>query len=305
METYKKIIEDIYSELKNVDDIGKVANYIPELGNVNDKNFGVHITTIDKNSFGIGDHEKKFSIQSISKILSLTLAYQLEGEALWQRVDVEPSGNPFNSLQQLESDKGIPRNPFINAGALVISDILVGHLKNPKEDFLNFCKNISNNPTLNYSEKVAQSEKKTGFRNRALCNFIKSFGNIKNDTEKVLDFYFHMCSLKMSCKDLSEIFLYLADDRFLCQKGKRILTESQAKRINAIMLTCGFYDESGEFAFRVGLPGKSGVGGGIIAVHPDKFCITVWSPKLNPKGNSYKGMLFLEKFTTKTESSIF
>ncbi|WP_026776718.1 glutaminase [Polaribacter sp. Hel_I_88] len=305
METYKKIIEDIYLELKKVDDIGKVANYIPELGNVNDKNFGVHITTIDKDSFGIGDHEKKFSIQSISKILSLTLAYQLEGEALWQRVDVEPSGNPFNSLQQLESDKGIPRNPFINAGAIVISDILVGHLKNPKEDFLNFCKNIANNPTLNYSEKVAQSEKKTGFRNRALCNFIKSFGNIKNDTEKVLDFYFHICSLRMSCKDLSEIFLYLADDRFLCQKGKRILTESQAKRINAIMLTCGFYDESGEFAFRVGLPGKSGVGGGILAIHPDKFCIVVWSPKLNPKGNSYKGMLFLERFTTKTESSIF
>ena len=305
METYKKIIEDIYLELKNVDDIGKVANYIPELGNVNDKNFGIHITTIDKNSFGIGDHEKKFSIQSISKILSLTLAYKLEGEALWDRVDVEPSGNPFNSLQQLESDKGIPRNPFINAGAIVISDILVGHFKNPKEDFLSFCKDISNNPTLNYSEKVAQSEKKTGFRNKALCNFIKSFGNIKNDTEKVLDFYFHMCSLRMSCKDLSEIFLYLADDTFLSQQGKRILTESQAKRINAIMLTCGFYDESGEFAFRVGLPGKSGVGGGILAIHPDKFCITVWSPKLNPKGNSYKGMLFLENFTTKTESSIF
>lgn len=305
METYKKIIEDIFLELKNVDDIGKVANYIPELGNVNDKNFGIHITTIDKNSFGIGDHKKKFSIQSISKILSLTLAYKLEGEALWQRVDVEPSGNPFNSLQQLESDKGIPRNPFINAGAIVISDILVGHFKNPKEDFLNFCKDISNNPTLNYSETVAQSEKKTGFRNRALCNFIKSFGNIKNDTEKVLDFYFHICSLRMSCKDLSEIFLFLADDNFLSQKGKRILTESQAKRINAIMLTCGFYDESGEFAFRVGLPGKSGVGGGIVAVHPDKFCITVWSPKLNVKGNSYKGMLFLEKFTTKTESSIF
>ena len=170
---------------------------------------------------------------------------------------------------------------------------------------MSFCKNISNNPTLNYSEKVAQSEKKTGFRNKALCNFIKSFGNIKNDTEKVLDFYFHMCSLRMSCKDLSEIFLYLADDNFLCQKGKRILTESQAKRINAIMLTCGFYDESGEFAFRVGLPGKSGVGGGIVAIHPDKFCITVWSPKLNVKGNSYKGMLFLEKFTSKTESSIF
>jgi len=305
MENYKKIIKEIYSDLKNVEDIGKVANYIPELGNVNDANFGINITTINKESFGVGDFDKKFSIQSISKILALTLAYKLEGEKLWERVDVEPSGNPFNSLQQLESDKGIPRNPFINAGAIVVSDVLLSHLENPKEDFLNFCKEVSNNPNLNYSEKVAQSEKKSGFRNRALCNFIKSFGNIKNDTEKVLDFYFHICSLRMSCKELSEIFLYLMDDNFISHKGNRILTMSQAKRINAIMLTCGFYDESGEFAFRVGLPGKSGVGGGIIAIHPDKYCIAVWSPKLNIKGNSYKGMLFLEKFTTKTESSIF
>jgi glutaminase len=305
MDNYKKIIKEIYADLKNIEDTGKVANYIPELGNVNANNFGINITTIDRESFGVGDYEKKFSIQSISKILGLTLAYKLEGEKIWERVDVEPSGNPFNSLQQLDSDKGIPRNPFINAGAIVVSDILVGHLKNPKQDFLEFCREISENPELNYSEKVAQSEKKSGFRNRALCNFIKSFGNIKNDTEKVLDFYFHICSLRMSCKELSQIFLYLTDDNFISHKGNRILTMSQAKRINAIMLTCGFYDESGEFAFRVGLPGKSGVGGGIIALHPDKYCITVWSPTFTVKGNSYKGMLFLEKFTTKTQSSIF
>lgn len=305
MENYQKIIKQIYLDIKTVDDTGKVANYIPELANVSDSNFGVHITTIDKSSFGIGDFDKKFSIQSISKILTLTLAYHLEGEYLWQRVDIEPSGNPFNSLLQLEADLGKPRNPFINAGAIVICDVLMDHLKNPKEDFLNFCKEISNNSTLNYSEKVAYSEKISGFRNVALCNFIKSFGNIKNDVDEVLDFYFHICSLEMSCKELSEIFLFLADDFYTTHKGNRILTMSQAKRINAIMLTCGFYDESGEFAFRVGLPGKSGVGGGIIAVHPDKFCITVWSPKLNKKGNSYKGMLFLEEFTTKTASSIF
>lgn len=305
MENYQKIIKQIYLDIKTVDDTGKVANYIPELANVSDSNFGVHITTIDKSSFGIGDFDKKFSIQSISKILTLTLAYHLEGESLWQRVDIEPSGNPFNSLLQLEADLGKPRNPFINAGAIVICDVLIDHLKNPKEDFLNFCKEISNNTTLNYSEKVAYSEKISGFRNVALCNFIKSFGNIKNDVDEVLDFYFHICSLEMSCKELSEIFLFLADDFYTTHKGNRILTMSQAKRINAIMLTCGFYDESGEFAFRVGLPGKSGVGGGIIAVHPDKFCITVWSPKLNKKGNSYKGMLFLEEFTTKTASSIF
>ena len=305
MENYKKIIEDIYLEVKNVDDIGKVANYIPELAFVNSNNFGINITTINNESFGIGDFETKFSIQSVTKILSLTLAYKLEGEKLWERVDVEPSGNPFNSLLQLEADLGKPRNPFINAGAIVVCDVLISHLKNPKEEFLNFCREISDNTTLNYNEKIAQSEKNSGFRNIALCNFIKSFGNIKNNVDEVLDFYFHICSLEMTCKELSKMFLYLAEDNFITKKGTKIITESQTKRINAIMLTCGFYDESGEFAFRVGLPGKSGVGGGIIAIHPDKYCISVWSPKLNKKGNSYKGMLFLEKFTTKTTSSIF
>ncbi|MCL7753645.1 glutaminase [Polaribacter sp. Z022] len=305
MKNYKKIITNIYKDLKSIDDPGKVANYIPELANVDENNFGIHISTINNEGFGIGDANKKFSIQSISKILTLTLAYKLIGENIWNRVDVEPSGNPFNSLLQLEADFGKPRNPFINAGAIVVCDILMSHLKNPKEDFLTFCRNISNNSSLNYSEKVAQSEKKSGFRNIALCNFIKSFGNIKNDVDAVLDFYFYTCSLEMSCKELSEIFLYLADETYTNNKNENILTTSEAKRINAIMLTCGFYDESGEFAFRVGLPGKSGVGGGIIAVHPNEFCITVWSPKLNPKGNSYKGMLFLEKFTTNTENSIF
>ena len=305
MENYKKIIEDIYLEVKNVDDIGKVANYIPELAFVDSNNFGINITTINNESFGIGDSETKFSIQSVTKILSLTLAYKLEGEKLWERVDVEPSGNPFNSLLQLEADLGKPRNPFINAGAIVVCDVLISHLKNPKEDFLNFCREISDNTTLNYNEKIAQSEKSSGFRNIALCNFIKSFGSIKNNVDEVLDFYFHICSLEMTCKELSQMFLYLAEDNFITKKGTKIISESQTKRINAIMLTCGFYDESGEFAFRVGLPGKSGVGGGIIAVHPDKYCISVWSPKLNKKGNSYKGMLFLEKFTTKTTSSIF
>ena len=305
MKNYQKIIEDIYIDVKNIDDAGKVANYIPELGTVSPDHFGINITTIDKNYFGIGDYEKKFSIQSISKILTLTLAYQLEGEKLWDRVDVEPSGNPFNSLLQLEADKGIPRNPFINAGAIVVCDVLITHLKNPKKDFINFCREISNNPHINYDDKVAQSEKNTGFRNIALCNFIKSFGNIKNDIDVVLDFYFYTCSIAMSCKELSTIFLFLADDHFITHKNTKILTESQVKRINAILLTCGFYDESGEFAFRVGLPGKSGVGGGIVAIHPDEYCITIWSPKLNLKGNSFKGMLFLEKFTTATASSIF
>ena len=240
MENYKNIIEDIYLEVKNIPHSGKVANYIPELAFVDPSNFGVSITTINKESFGVGDYNKKFSVQSITKILSLTLAYKFEGVKLWDRVDVEPSGNPFNSLLQLEADLGKPRNPFINAGAIVVCDVLVSHLKNPKEDFLDFCKEISNNYTLNYNEKVALSEKGSGYRNVALCNFIKSFGNIKNDVEEVLDFYFHMCSLEMTCKELSIISLFLADDHFITHKGNRVLTMSQAKRINAIFLRVVF-----------------------------------------------------------------
>lgn len=302
---FKEIIEHVYHKVKNVEDIGELPTYIPQLANVDTENFGVYISTIDQVNFGIGNCYDKFSIQSIAKVLSLSLAYQLLGEKVWERIGVEPSGTPFNSLVQLETDNGIPRNPFINAGAIVISDILVSSLKNPKEDFLTFVKSICNNSDLNYSSRIAASEKKIGFRNVALCNFIKSFGNIKNDPSEVLDFYFDLCSIEMNCKELSETFLFLANNGQNVIDSTTILSSSQTKRINALMLTCGFYDESGDFAFKVGLPGKSGVGGGIIAIHPNHYAIAVWSPKLNQKGNSYKGMRFLEEFTTKSELSIF
>jgi len=303
--SYKKIIEEVYNKVKSQENKGKLATYIPELANVKADSFGVHICSMHKESFGIGNHEEKFSIQSISKVLSLCLAYTILGEKIWERVDVEPSGNPFNSLIQLEADKGIPRNPFINAGAIVVTDILVSHLENPKEDFLKFVRSISNNPSIDYCAKVASSEKSVGYRNVALCNFIKSFGNIHNNADEVLDFYFYACSLEMSCKDLSELFMFLVNDGKNIQTGTQIITEKQSKRLNALMQTCGFYDEAGEFSFRVGLPGKSGVGGGIIAVHPDEYAIAVWSPRLNEKGNSYRGFQFLEEFTTQSKSSIF
>ena len=282
-----------------------MASYIPELVNVDSESFGVFISTIDHTNFGIGNFNEKFSIQSIAKVLSLSLAYSILGEKIWTRLGVEPSGTAFNSLVQLEADKGIPRNPFINAGAIVISDILLSNLKNPKEEFLSFIRSISNNSELNYSRKIAASEKSVGFRNVALCNFIKSFGNIENEPSDVLDFYFDLCSLEMNCKELSELFLFLANNGCNIFANNSILTKSQCKRINALMQTCGFYDESGEFAFKVGLPGKSGVGGGIVAIHPNHYAIAVWSPKLNDKGNSYKGMKFLEEFTTKSQLSIF
>ncbi len=301
----KNIIQEAYHKVNSIDDKGQLASYIPELVNVDSESFGVYISTIDHVNFGIGNCHDKFSIQSIAKVLSLSLAYSILGEKIWSRLGVEPSGTAFNSLVQLEVDNGIPRNPFINAGAIVISDILLSHLKNPKDDFLAFVRTISNNSELNYSTKIATSEKAVGYRNIALCNFIKSFNNIENDPSEVLDFYFDLCSLEMSCKELTEVFLFLANNGYNNNDNSTIVTKSQSKRINALMQTCGFYDESGEFAFKVGLPGKSGVGGGIIAIHPNQYVIAVWSPKLNKKGNSYKGMRFLEEFTTKSELSIF
>lgn len=301
---FKAILEDIYSEAKALPAIGTVASTIPELAKINPEKFGLHLTTIDGQDFGIGDSNEKFSIQSVSKALSVTYAFSILGEKVWERVGVEPSGNPFNSLVQLEYEKGIPRNPFINAGALVIADILITHLKNPKQDFLEFIRIISGCSTIDFNLNVAKSEKDTGFRNAALANFLKSFGNIHNDVDQVLDFYFHQCSLEMTCKELAHSFFFFANEG-KAKSGKQILTSSQVKRLNALMQTCGFYDESGEFTYRVGLPGKSGIGGGIGALFPKNFTVATWSPRLNEKGNSELGMYALEQLTTKTGMSIF
>ncbi len=302
---FEYLLNDIYKNIVSSEDQGETASYIPELAKVDPVKFGIHITTINQESFGIGDYNEKFSIQSISKVLALTLAYRLVGDKIWTRVGVEPSGTAFNSLVQLEADKGLPRNPFLNAGAIVISDILLSQLENPKEDFLRFVNSLSKNNNMNYSERIAESEKKVGYRNVALCNFIKSFGRIENEPADVLDFYYDLCSLEMSCKELSEVFMFLVNNGVEMNNNSPILTESASKRLNALMQTCGFYDESGEFAFKVGLPGKSGVGGGIIAIHPDQYAIAVWSPRLNKKGNSFRGMKFLEEFTTRSHLSIF
>lgn len=303
--SFEELIRDTYQTVKGIEDKGKTASYIPELAKIDSDIFGVHLSSINRVRFGLGNCHEKFSIQSISKVLSVCLAYKLLGERVWNRLGVEPSGSAFNSLVRLETNKGIPRNPFINAGALVIVDILLSNLEHPKADLLAFIRSLSMNPDIDYSAKIAASEKSIGYRNTALCNFIKSFGNIENEPNEVLDFYFDLCSLESSCEQLSETFLFLANNGKTVHSNNQVITKSQCKRINALMQTCGFYDESGEFAFKVGLPGKSGVGGGIIAIHPGQYSIAVWSPKLNKKGNSYRGMKFLEEFTTRSELSIF
>ncbi len=301
---FQRILTAINEAASNEKERGEIADYIPELAKVDVNNFGIHLIDNLQNDFSAGNSNELFSIQSISKVLTLSMALSLIGEDVWKRVDVEPSGDPFNHLSLLELENGIPRNPLINPGAIVIADILVSQLKNPKEDFLNYVRNIAGDNTIDYNETVALSEKKTGFRNFAAANLLKSYGNLNNEVDVVLDFYFHQCSLAMNCAQLTHIF-YVFMNHGKCRRNKSYLTLSQVKRINAIMLTCGFYDEAGEFAFEVGLPGKSGVGGGIVALLPNKFCVATWSPGLNAKGNSKLGMLALEKLTTDTELSIF
>lgn len=302
---YQQILDEITLELVGLEHGGKVASYIPELANVDPKQFGVHLMAVDGQSFRSGDSEEKFSIQSVSKVLSLTLALQLLGDALWQRVDFEPSGSAFNSLVQLEYEKGFPRNPLINAGAIVVCDALMDHLDDPKRDILRFVNSLAGVDTVEYCPRVAESERHTGFTNYALANLMKSFDNLNHDVEAVLDVYFHLCSIEMSCHELARTFLFLASEGKNSAGSGQVVSPQRARRINSIMQMCGFYDEAGEFAFRVGLPGKSGVGGGIVAVHPGKYSVVVWSPGLNSKGNSYKGMKMLEALTTRVQSSIF
>ncbi len=284
---------------------GRVANYIPELAYIPATKFGMAVCTPDGELFQIGDAAENFSIQSVSKVFVLTLAMQHEGDGIWQRVGREPSGTSFNSLVQLEYENGIPRNPFINAGALVVTDIILNHLQDARQTVLHFVQKLANNEDIAFDTAVAHSEKVTGYRNVALANFIKSFGNLDNEPDVVLDAYFHHCSLAMSCIDVARAGLFLANKGRLPWNGEQIVRANQAKYIKSLMLTCGTYDSVGDFAYRVGLPGKSGVGGGILAVMPGKFSVCVWSPGLNATGNSLAGTKALELFTTLTGISIF
>ncbi len=300
---YQEILNETLQKLEKLKERGKVASYIPELAKVDPDKFGITLKTVSGYSYNLKDYNTPFSIQSISKVFITAMAFSLLGEKLWKRVGVEPSGTAFNSLVQLEHDKGIPRNPFINAGALVVVDILRSYYEDPVKEVLNFVRKLANNSSITINPKTAQSEMQHGFRNAALANLIKDFDNIDNDVNEILDIYFNICSIEMSTNQLAQSFLVFANHGKL--SDEKILTVSQTKRLNAVMQTCGFYDESGEFSFTVGLPGKSGVGGGIVAIHPGVFSIAVWSPRLNSKGNSILGMKALEYFTTLSGLSIF
>lgn len=301
---YQKILEDIYKEIIPFAKTGKQADYIPALAKVNPDQFGMCLETVSGEVFPFMQADTRFSIQSITKVFALAMCLSLKGENLWKRVGKEPSGTAFNSLVQLEVEKGIPRNPFINAGAIVLADILLTELDDPENEYLAFVRSLCGNDSIDYNMEVAFSEREKGYLNAAIANMLKYHGTIDNDIEDVLMFYFKMCSVEMNCRELARAFLSFTNSREFDYSGYR-LSSSQIKRMNAVMQTCGFYDEAGEFSYLVGLPGKSGVGGGIVAIYPMRYAVAVWSPRLNSKGNSVMGIKALELLTTATQESIF
>lgn len=286
---------------------GHVADYIPALAAADPEAFGMAVATVDGEVYGVGDWEQPFSIQSVSKLfsLALALAYSSDGgEGLWQGVGREPSGNPFNSLVQLETEHGIPRNPFINAGALVVTDRLQSLTGDASGAVREFLRRESGNPLLDTDPVIAASEADHGHRNAALAHFIASHGNLHNPVETVLEHYYAHCAVAASCRDLVLAGVFLA--RYgVRTDGTRLMTRSEAKRINAVLLTCGTYDAAGEFAFRVGLPGKSGVGGGILAILPGRAAVCAWGPRLDQAGNSVAAVTALDTLTTLSGCSVF
>lgn len=307
MADLKLLIDTVRDELQSMQHQGKVADYIPELAKIDPRKFAISITNMKGETISTGDDNERFSIQSISKVFSLALALGKVGDGLWRRVGREPSGSAFNSIVQLEHERGIPRNPFINAGAIVVADVLLaGH--QPREaiaEILRFVRIAANDDTIMIDPAVARSEQATGFRNFALANYMRAFGNLHHPIELTLGVYFHQCAIEMTARQLSEAGVFLANGGRDPRSGLTIVSKERARRINAVMLTCGHYDGSGDFAYRVGLPGKSGVGGGILAIVPGEASIAVWSPALNARGNSLLGTRALELIVRETGWSAF
>ncbi|WP_127716676.1 glutaminase [Halobacteriovorax sp. HLS] len=302
---YAEILEKIYNELEPTLGEGSVANYIPELGKVTPDQLGISVCTNEGDEYTIGNAERLFSIQSISKVFSFALAYKLEKENLWKRLGREPSGNRFDSLVLLENENGIPRNPFINAGALVVTDILLQHFDNPLDEVLSFVRSISGNPNIVINRNVQESEISCADRNYALAHFMKSYNNINSNVDHLIKTYSGLCAIEMTTVDLARSFRLFSTSGCNPWTHERVLTTSQNKRINAVMMTCGLYNAVGDFAYRVGIPAKSGVGGGIVGVIPNEMSIAVWSPALDETGNSLLGIKAMEMFTTLSEKSIY
>ncbi len=301
------VIDDIAAEMAEITERGVVADYIPDLACISPDRFGIAIAGADGAQYCAGDAGMPFSIQSISKVFNLTMALNAVGDDLWHRVGREASGSAFNSIVQLETECGIPRNPFINAGAIVMCDALLSCCETDEliPDFLMLLRELADDDAIAVDDNVAQGEMETGFRNRALANYMRGFDNVLHPIDETLGVYFQQCSVAMNCLQLARAGRFLMMGGLNPDDGAPIVSDERARRILALMMTCGHYDGSGEFAYRVGLPGKSGVGGGILAIAPGIASIAVWSPGLNERGNSQVGSFALERLVQRTGWSVF
>lgn len=299
------LLQEILDEALALPLSGETASYIPALAAVDPNQCGIALANLDGEVHVAGDADVPFSIQSVSKVYGLVLAMLRMGDDLWRRVRMEPSGHAFNSIVQLEWEHGIPRNPFINAGAIVVADTLVSHYSTSKSALMSFIRGLADNPDIQVNQTIFQSEKAHGSRNAALAYLMKSFANIEATVEETLDHYFYQCSVDMSCRDVARSLSFLANRGVQPHSGDMICSRRDAHRINAILQTSGMYDQSGEFAFEVGLPAKSGVGGGIIAVVPNYGVICAWSPRLNQYGNSCLGMYMITRLAQKLGLSVY
>jgi glutaminase len=306
-ESLKEIVATVQHDMAAHLGRGKVADYIPALARIDPRKFGIALITTEGEAIAAGDCDEGFSIQSVSKVFTLTMAIEQHGGKLWHRVGHEPSGSSFNSIVQLEQEKGIPRNPLINAGALVVTDALLegGDPAALIGRITEFMRTVADDQSIAIDAEVAASEGETGFRNASLANFLRAYGNIHSPVADVLQVYFNQCALRLSCRQLARAGLYLATAGVDPLTGERITTATRARRLNALMMTCGHYDASGDVAFRIGLPGKSGVGGGILAIAPGRASIAVWSPGLNAAGTSHTGQMALERLAALTGWSVF
>ena len=301
-------IESIIEGCRKYTKEGEVASYIPELQKSDKDALGVYIDKLDGNKYCAGDYETKFTIQSISKVIALIIAIMDNGmEKVLSKVGVEPTSYSFNSIVTLEvKNANRPLNPMINAGAIATVSLIKGDT--PEEvigRIVEFTKVITENEDIKINREVYQSEKRTGDRNRSLAYFMKSTGIIDKNVDEVLDAYFQQCSIEVTCKDIAKIGSFLANDGVLTSTGERIIPKEIAQIVKAVMATCGMYDASGSFAVKVGIPSKSGVGGGILATVPGVMGIGVVGPALDEKGNSIAGVKVLEQLSEELGLSIF
>ena len=306
MTSLKNQLDSACQSIKKEIGVGKVANYIPALASVPADKFGASIVTVDGETASYGDSSEPFSIQSISKLFALTAALNQEGAGVWERVGREPSGNSFNSIVQLEQENGIPRNPFINAGALAVTDVMLANHSTDActENLLAVVQGLADDKSIYIDSVVAESEFETAHRNASLAYFMESFDNLERSVDDVLNVYCKQCAIAMTCEQLARSAMFLTCGGKDPLTDNRVVEVTRARRINALMMLCGHYDASGDFAHRVGLPGKSGVGGGIVVVVPDVAAVAVWSPCLNSNGNSHAGTAALEALVERTEWNI-